>query len=291
MNQTEPVARTSDEITLRDFVGMIKRSRIILLVIVGVFSVLGISYGFIAKRKYEATTVLQPVAQSGTGSHLGSLAAQYGGLASLVGISMPESGMKAEAVAVLQSELLTQRYIAANNLLPILFANKWNSARHQWNSQDPKNIPTLWLGNKYFKNSIRTVVTDKKTGMVDLTIKWINADEAARWANGLVSMTNEYLRQKAISEAKRNIRYLQTLASKTTVVAERRVVYALMEQQIDKEMVARDRKQYALKIVDPAFAPGEPTIGGPILWGLLGFIFGMFVSVILIFVRMIWAVV
>ena len=290
MNQVQALTQRSDEITLRDFSKELRKSRVTLFAIMLCFTLLGVAYGLLSKRKYEATAVLQPVNQTGTGSHLGSLAAQYGGLASLVGLSLPESGMKAEAVAVLQSELLTQRYITANNLLPILFANKWNSSLNRWNSENPKRIPTLWLANRYFKDRIRTVVNDKKTGMVDLTIEWSNAEEAAQWANGLVAMTNEYLREKAISQAERNISYLQELASKTTVVAERRVIYALMEQQIDKEMVARDRKEYALKVIDPAFAPDKPTIGGPILWGMLGVILGAFISVVFTFAKIVLAV-
>ena len=291
MNSQSKDSRMPHEITLREFLRAIKDSHVSLLMVVSLFTILGITYGLVSKRKYEATTVLQPVAQDGAGSHLGGLSSQYGGLASLVGLSLPESGLKAEAVAVLQSELLTERFVVANNLMPILFAGKWDVSTHSWKERNLKRIPTLWMANRYFKNNIRTVVNDKKTGMIDLTIKWTNPQDAAEWANGLVSMTNEYLRSKAITEAERNIAYLQNLVAKTNVVAERRVIYTLMEQQIDKEMIARDRKQYALKVIDPAFAPGKPSIGGPYLWGILGLILGSFVAVLLTFGRLLMAVI
>ncbi len=285
MNVSSTSLPPADEVSLRDFISEMRNARTFLLVVIGVFAALGITYGFLAKQKFEASTVLQPVARNGAPSSLGGLSANYGGIASLVGINLPESDSGAEAVAVLQSELLTQRYIQKNNLLPILFRSKWNRRTRRWRARGEQQIPTLWMANQYFKNNIRTLVNDKKSGMVDLTIKWTNPMEAAAWANGLVAMTNEYLRQKAIREAERNIAYLQDLASKTTIVAERQVIFSLMEQQIDKEMVARDRKEYALKVVDPAFAPDKPTLGGPVLWGVLGVTLGLFFALISVFAR------
>lgn len=285
MNASTRSVANADEISLRDFISELRHARVILLSVVGAFTLLGVIYGLLSQRKFEATTVLQPVSRHGASGGLGGLAAKYGGIASLVGINLPKSGAGAEAVAVLQSELLTQRYIQKNDLLPVLFEKKWDRRTGSWKSKNPRKIPTLWLANRYFKTSIRSIVTDKKTGMVDLTIKWTNPIDAAKWANGLVSMTNEYLRQKAIREAERNITYLEDLASKTTIVAERQVIFSLMEQQIEKEMVARDRKQYALKVVDPAFAPDRPTLGGPMLWGALGAVLGLFVSLIGVFGR------
>jgi uncharacterized protein involved in exopolysaccharide biosynthesis len=286
MNASSSSLPNADEISLRDIIAEVRHARVALFSVLALFTFIGVLYGLLSQRKFEATTVLQPVSQNGTASGLGGLAAKYGGLASLVGINLPKSGTGAEAVAVLQSELLTQRYIQKNNLLPVLFRNKWNKHANSWKVKSQDQIPTLWMANRYFKTRIRTVVTDKKTGMVDLTIKWTNPIEAAQWANGLVAMTNEYLRQKAIHEAERNIAYLENLASKTTIMAERQVIFALMEQQIEKEMIARDRKEYALKVVDPAFAPDKPTLGGPVLWGALGAVLGLFMALIGIFGRL-----
>jgi len=118
-----------------------------------------------------------------------------------------------------------------------------------------------------------------------MTIKWKNPFQAAQWANGLVALTNAYLRDKAISEAERNITYLNGMVGKTNVVQEQEVIYALMQQQIDKEMIAKDRVEYALKVIDPAFPPEKPSSAGPILLGLLGCTLGLFIGVTVVFLR------
>jgi hypothetical protein len=43
---------------------------------------------------------------------LGALASQFGGLASLAGVSVPGDSKKYESIAVLQSELITAKYIS-----------------------------------------------------------------------------------------------------------------------------------------------------------------------------------
>jgi uncharacterized protein involved in exopolysaccharide biosynthesis len=277
-----------DEITFREFLEDLKRAKLTLLVLMGVLTLAGILLGLTSPKQYQATTILMPALPSGEGAGLGGLAqlaSEYGGLASMAGLSLPGSSARDEAIAVLQSELLTQSYIEQNHLLPVLYASKWDSAKGGWKIQDPKKIPTLWLANRYFKNKIRTVVDDRKTGTIDLTIKWKNPQQAANWANGLVQLANSYLRNKAIGEAERNIQYLNGMVSKTSVVQEQQVIYALMEQQIEKEMIARDRADYALKVVDPAYPPDKPSSAGPILMGLLGFTLGLFLGIVVVFIQ------
>lgn len=291
MDQPLAPEAPTGEITLRDFIGDLKRAKVMMAVLMVTLTLGGVLKGILGHKEYKATTVLLPVMEDAQGSRLGSisgLASEYGGLASLAGISLPEQGMKEEGVAVLQSQLLTRRYIAENNLLPIIYAPRWDARTKSWKTSDPKKIPTPWLAYFYFKNNIMAVVDDKKTGMIEMTIEWRDPQLAAQWANGLVAMTNSYMRNKAVDEAQRNIQYLQSMVSKTNVVQEQQVIYGLMEEQIEKEMVARDREEYALKVIDPAFPPEKPSSPGPMMLGLLGLTLGAFLGVVVVFVRRAW---
>jgi uncharacterized protein involved in exopolysaccharide biosynthesis len=292
MDRPTAPAGAPDEITFRDFLEDLKRARVTVITLMCVFTLAGVLLGLFSTKEYEATTVLMPAAPSAGGSSgaggLAQLASEYGGLASLAGISLPGASARDEAIAVLQSELLTQRYIEENHLLPVLYPSKWDSAKGTWKTLEPKKIPTLWLANRDFKNNIRAIVDDRKTGTIDLTIRWKNPQQAAQWANGLVQLANSYLRNKEIGEAERNIEYLDGLVSKTNVVEEQQVIYALMEQQIDKEMIARDREEFALKVVDPAFPPDKPSSAGPLLRGLLGCVLALFLGVVIVFIQRAW---
>jgi uncharacterized protein involved in exopolysaccharide biosynthesis len=122
---------------------------------------------------------------------------------------------------------------------------------------------------------------------VTLTITWTDPKVAAQWANGLAELTNNYLRQKAISESERNIAYLNDQLAKTSVVALRDSIYSLMESEIKKQMLARGTNEYALKVIDPAVPPEKPTSPKAMLWILMAFCAGLLFSSAYVFVRVI----
>jgi hypothetical protein len=244
---------------------------------------------WISPKKYEATVVVSPqtgTSNSGELSSLGSAASQLGGIASLAGLSLGGNSAKAESIATLQSEALTERYIQENGLLPTLFPRKWDSQKNNWKTSDESKIPTLWQGNRLFDDKLRRVKENSRNGLVTLGITWTDSKIAASWANGLVKLTNEYLRDKAIKESEKNIAYLNEEALKTSVVRTRDSIYSLMESEIRKEMLARGSDEYALKIIDPAVAPEKPSSPQPVLWILAALCIGLLLSSTYIFFRL-----
>ena len=250
---------------------------------------IALAASFAVEEEYEASVVLSPVTQSASGGGLGTLssvASQMGGLAALAGIAAPGDSAKAESETVLKSENLTEAYIAKNDLLPVLYSSKWDATKRTWKTTNPARTPTLWKANKYFEKSIRQVTTNAKTGIVTMTIKWKEPQLAANWANGLVRMTNEYLRNKAILELQHHIDYLNSEASKSTMVETRQAVFSLMETEINRSMIARGTEEYAFKVLDPATVPETPSSPRKVLWLLGGLAVGVFLSISWVFVRL-----
>jgi uncharacterized protein involved in exopolysaccharide biosynthesis len=272
-------------IGLDDFALLCWKRKFLLVAMTTLFAGSALGVAWVLPRWYEAQTVLEPVTtQAGTGGlggALGSTLSQLGGVASLVGVSLGgASGGSQEAIATLQSEVLTEQYIRTHNLLPILYARLWDDTRKAWTTSDPDRVPTPWKGNRYFSTSIRNVEVSSKTGLLTLTISWKDPKLAADWANGMVAMANDYLRQKAISEAERDIAYLNDEASKTSVVEVRTAIYSLMENEIKKSMLARGNSEYGLKVIDPAVTPERPTYPKKVLWGLGGGMLGLMIGLL-----------
>lgn len=264
-----------EELSFRELCDTLRSGKWTILCVTVSLAIAATLAGFIVPREYEAKTLLLPVSSvpgEDQLSPLTSLASQFGGLASIAGISLSADSKKAESVAVLQSGELTRGYIQQNNLLPILFSDEWDARQGKWKMIDPKKIPTLWKANRKFERKIRTVKTDSRTGLVTLTIEWTDPRLAAKWANGLVKMTNDYLRDQAIRESDRNIAYLTKEALETNVVEVKQAIYAVLEEQINKEMLARGTDEYAFKVIDPAVPPERPAI--PRIFWILGGVFG-----------------
>jgi capsular polysaccharide biosynthesis protein len=239
-----------------------------------------------ADDKYQASTLISPVSDESGGGRLGglaSIASEIGG--GSLGISSPGNTQKQEYLAALTSEALTERYIKQNDLLPILFASKWDPAKRAWKDLPKDEIPTLWKANQFFKRHVRSVITDSKTTLTTLTIVWTNPNEAAKWANGLVKLTNDYLRAKAIAESERNIEYLKDQFAKTTIVGMQTAIVSNMEDQMKKAMIAQGNEEFALKVIDPAVAPEKRISPVPALWISTGFLVGLIGSTLLVYVR------
>lgn len=240
--------------------------------------------------RYTASVLLSPVSNRASSSELGgglaSAASELSGIASLAGISLSTAdSAKAVAVATLQSEALTERYIHDNNLLPVLFSGQWNHVLGEWKGSDQTRFPTPWMGNAYFKKHVRKVTEDAKTGLVTLSVTWTDPKLAAQWANGLVRLTNDYMRDNAIGESERDIAYLSGEAAKTSVVELRNAIYQLMETEIRQDMLAKGSEEYALKVIDPAAVPESPSFPQTILWILGGTAMGVVLGAIIAVIR------
>jgi uncharacterized protein involved in exopolysaccharide biosynthesis len=278
-----------DEVSFKDLVSILWQAKLSIAAIALVTLVSAVLLGLWMPRKYEATVILSPVTDEGNvGGKLSmvtSLMSQLG-VAALAG-GGSGNGRRAESLALLQSGVLTERYIRENQLLPVLFPKQWDTEKGRWRPTDPAKIPEEWDGNRAFRK-IRNVADDAKTGLVKLTITWTDPKAAARWANDLVKLTNEQARARVISEAQRNITYLNEQAGKTTVAELRQAIYQLLEQEMKKEMLARGDDQYALRVIDPAEAPRRPTTPGPMLWALAGLGGGLLLAVVITLFRASW---
>jgi uncharacterized protein involved in exopolysaccharide biosynthesis len=283
MSEPSTGAGADEEISLSETISAIwRRKWLIAAVSIGFALAAGVA-ALIVPKSYVASSVVTPASATespGAGGGLGALASSFGGLASLAGVALPGDSKKFEALAVLQSEALTEKYIRDNNLLPTLYPKKWDRDLKTWKPMDPKKIPTVWLANDYFKKEIRAVSNDTKTGLATVTITWTDPKLAAKWANDLIKLTNEYQRAKAIKESEANLTYLNDQASKTSEVAVRQGLYNMIQDQIGKEMLAKGSEEFALRVIDPAVAPEKPFSPKPVAWVLFGLLVGLMLSVL-----------
>jgi uncharacterized protein involved in exopolysaccharide biosynthesis len=281
----------TQEINLKELIGVLWKGRWLVVAVSLAFAAVAAVVAFTVPKRYTATVVVAPVNSTAGGAALGGLsglASQFGGLASLAGITVGAGSTKDEYIAVLQSEELTRKYIQDNNLLPVLFAKAWDPVKKGWKITDPKKMPTLWKANLYFKGKIRSVTDDKKTGMVLMTVTWTDPEVAARWANGLVKLTNDYVRDKKIREAENNIAYLKDEANKTDMVQVRSAIYNVLESEIKTVMMAKGSEEYALRTIDRAVVAEKPSSPKPGLWIAAGFVFGGVVAVAFLLLRNAW---
>lgn len=277
----------SNEVGLQEIVETLWRGKWVVIGVSLTFGLLAAAAALVVTKKYQASVLIAPAAAAsgGLGGSLSSLASQFGGLASIAGLSGTGDSKKSESVAFLRSEAITTSYIRDNNLLPILYEKVWDAKLNRWKSSDDSDTPTLWKGSRYFREKVRDVSLDAKTGLVTVTVTWKDPMLAARWANGLVKLTNDYLRARAIAESERNMEYLNQEAAKTNIVEAKQAIYAILRNEINNAMLARGNEEYAFKIIDAATVPEKKTSPKPVMWVMAALMIGAACSSLFLLIR------
>lgn len=233
---------------------------------------------------YRAEALLMPSEDLLSQSQMAGAGGQLGGLASLVGLGGMDD-RRYEAIETLKSRALTDQYVEANKLLPVLFKSRWNATSGRWKSDDPESIPTLEDAYKLFDKRLRAVTLDKKTGMITVKIEWEDPAQATQWLRDLVSLTNQKMRATELERTQRNLDYLHEELDKTSTVEIRAVIYKLIETQIKRAMLARGSDDFALRYVDPPVVPKKKIAPVRLLYLVGGCFLAFMALVIRLYVR------
>lgn len=233
---------------------------------------------------YRAEVQVVPVSEKDSGSRFAAQLGELGGLAALSGINVNQGGKKNESIATLRSRKLTTQFIEKENLLPVLFADQWDDEKQEWTTVQAEDIPSLEDAWRLFDREIRALSEDRGSGLVVLSIDWRDPQQAAKWANELISMANENLRIEAATESEKAIEYLREQSGKTSIVELQEVINRLIESEMKKVILAHITKEYAFRVIDPAIAPEEPFRPKPLSMTVLGAAFGAVFGVVLVFV-------
>jgi len=245
-----------DRFTL--FLAAARRRWILFAAVVVLCVAAAVAASFLMSSYWRAEITVMPVTTSNgvnVNSALSSGLANLGGLGALLG--RPASNQD-EALAVLRSRELFDTYATQANLLPVLYASKWDTAAKAWRVP-PSQQPTLRQAFRLFDQSIRDVELDRRSGIVTLSITWKDRVLAAKWAGDLIELTNNQLRQRAISDARRNMAYLSEQIKMAGQGGAQNALTAALAASYDRElqnyMSANGQRDFAFRVIDAPTVP------------------------------------
>ena len=272
-NLPEPTA--GDEIDLLELLALFWRRKWFIVIFTALSAGGGVAYALLAQQWWRAEVVLSQVDSKQVSGGL----AQLGGLASLAGINVGSLGGSQNAVAVLKARDFARQFIEEKNLVKVLLLKRLNE------------IPPVDVRDavKFFDEEVRTVVEDKKSGLVTLSITWTDPAVAADWANEIVKRVNQRMRAQALQESERNIKYLQGEIASTNVTAVQQAIGKVIESEMQKLLLARGSEEFAFKVIDKAVAPKKRAKPQRILVVVAAAVSGGFLSLVLVMVGSWWA--
>ena len=185
-------------------------------------------------------------------------------LAASVGLGKPPTTGREIALAILNSRQLMRAFIEKYKLLPVLFAEKWDSTKETW-TVAPDKVPTAALdGVEKFKN-ILTVSDDSLTGVISVAIRFSRRDIVASMANNFVALADDTQRMRALQESQESLNYLEEQLGKTRVTELRASFTTLIEQELQRITLTQITGRFAFPVIDTAIQPKDPVWPRPVL--------------------------
>lgn len=246
----------SEELTFIELIKVIADYKIVVIAIMAAVLLTAVVYSFAATKIYQAEVMIAPADDAASGgAGLSSVFSRLGGIPGLSSFSrIARQDKMAQGIVILSSPKFTMEFIQENNLLPVLFAEKWDAEAGEWLVDKPEDAPSLSDGHVLFEKEILEVV-EEDSGMITVAVRWSDPELAAAWANQLVRRINANLRSRAIEEANKTIEYLNSEIEKTLIVELRQAIYFMIENQINVRTMANVRAEYAFKVISPAYPP------------------------------------
>jgi uncharacterized protein involved in exopolysaccharide biosynthesis len=287
-----------DEIDLLELIKVLWDAKIRIVAITSVAAFISVIYGLTQPNIYHADALLAPAGDEGGGGMSG-LAGQFGGLASLAGVSLPDEGVnKSElGLEVLKSRKFVREFVERHKIIPQLMAVDY------WDPENRKLVldtdvydekSKTWLSKegpptnqKVFETYLNNLILeeDPASEFVRLGFKHKSPDIAAKWTGLIVKDLNDALRMQDISEAESSIAYLRKQIETSPLTELRNLFYNLIQSQTETMMLANVREEYVFKTIDPAIVPEKKSEPKRALICILGTFLGGFLALIYVLGR------
>ena len=299
--------KLDSEIELKEVLIVLWNSKRLIIVVTFLFFLASLVYALNTPDLYKSEALLSPTESDKSGG-LSSLNGQFGGLASLAGVSLG-SGADDKTkltIEVLKSRKFISEFIQNHNILKNLMATESWDARSDtiiYNAKVFDIENNKWVRKVRFPHKekpsmqeayiefykIMKVVLDKDTGLTTLSVEHISPVIAQQWVLWLIEDINLEMKQRDVVEATKSTAFLTSQLERTNVTDIKTVLYKLIEEQTKVIMFAEVRDEYVFKTVDPPiitenkFKPNRAVIC--IIGFFLGATLGVIFSLINYFIR------
>ena len=257
------------EIDFREIFYILLRGKWIIVSVTGFISIIGVMYSLQLSNIYESKALLVPVDSS---SNISGALQSYSGLAGLAGINLPSAGNKgnsAKAIEKIGSLSFFKNSILTNIFLPDLMAvESWdlktntlsydesifkkNSSTWVRDYSYPKQqIPSAQESFAVFKSKHLTIIEDKNSSFISLSIKHQSPFIAKQWAELVVKEINAFYRQKDKSASQKAVNYLNQQISITSLSEIKQVIAELLQEETKKLTLIEANEFYVYDYIDP----------------------------------------
>jgi uncharacterized protein involved in exopolysaccharide biosynthesis len=222
---------------------------------------------------YQATAVITPsIDEKKQNPALGALAS--------FGVTIGGPSSVEDLDSLFRSNDLAVRVFRKYNLWPIVLADRFDPAtgmvKPAWtdrifgDGKGPKP-PGDWDAIRAAKDRLKVSV-NKKAGNVSVSFESLSAEGSANIVKYFLDEGKSRLQEEALDRAMKNKKFIEEQTRKTLDALTRDRLYSLYGQEVEKEMMARNREQFGFRVIDSPRVPdrkSKPSRGSAALMATL----------------------
>ena len=285
-----------NHINLVEIIYLMWGNKFLILVLTSLFSLFSIIYALSLPNYFKSETIVSVRDSESNAPQIG----QYAGLAQMAGINIGASGGTDKTqflMATLRSRDFFEILVNNNNMIiPSIMASKeykassgeliidsniYDVKTNKWIIKKPTNLEA----HKVFLSSIMRVSKNDVTGYISISTEHLSPIFAHQLINNIVDQVNIISKEKDLRESKKALEFLQSQSMKTQLRGVTTSINNLIEAQIEKQMTSQISENYLIDYIDKPFIPEEKSKPSRSTIVILGFLFGISISVLIILVR------
>ncbi len=258
------------EISLIDLFNILWNTKIPIICVTFIFAISSVFYALSLPNIYTSDVVLKV---AGSSSSSISSNSQFGSIAALAGVNLGSGGGMDEKADLAKQTIRSRDFVKHvskfDEVLPALMALKefdpasqsmifdeelYDSEKKEWISAVPSN-------NEVYKKflSAVNVFIDIDTGFLALSVSHESPYFSKSFLDLIINELNNIERNRDIAEAKRSKAYLNEQLGIYKVADIRNSINALIQSQLETEMLANVRIDYLLRPLDSAYVPEKKS--------------------------------
>lgn len=205
---------------------------------------------------YQATALITPVLdEKKQNPALGALAS--------FGLELGGPSKVEDLETLFRSNDLAVRVFKKYDLWPVVLGSRFDPASGTFNpswfsrlfeSEKKERMPGDWDAIRAARTRLKVSV-NRKVGTVSVSFESPSAEASANVVRYFIDEGKSRLQEEALDRATKNKKFIEDQIGKTVDALTRDRLYALYGQEVEREMLARNREQFGFRIVDSPRAP------------------------------------
>ncbi len=212
---------------------------------------LTLGYMYTRPNVYKSSATITPAAEEGKQNPaLGAFAA--------LGVSVGGPSKVEDLELLFRSNELTARVFSKQDLWPVVLQDRYDAKTG--------NMKPSWLDGIFGRGEAKppgpwdairaarrrfAVAVNRRAGSIALSFESTSAQGAADVVRRYLDEAKNRLQEEALERANRNKRFIEDQIARTADLVSRERLYSLLGQEMEKEMMARNREQFGFRVVDP----------------------------------------